>query len=80
MKKVELIILIGQYSQQFYLKEKAGENLTATVRSFKKYLPAYFPLPHPSPRNRFWLVKNKWFEKDTIPLLQDKVSICLNGG
>lgn len=63
MKKVKLIILIGQYSQNYYLGDKTKENLTATVKNFKKYLPQYFTLPHPSPRNRFWLVKNKWFEK-----------------
>jgi uracil-DNA glycosylase len=73
MKKVELIILIGQYSQNYYLGDKAKENLTATVKEFKKYLPQYFPLPHPSPRNRFWLVQNKWFEKGTILILQKKV-------
>ena len=78
MKKVELIILIGQYSQNYYLSDKAKENLTATVKAYKNYLPQYFTLPHPSPRNRFWLVKNKWFEKDTIPLLQRKVK-RLNG-
>ena len=79
MKKAEMIILIGQYSQQYYLKEKAEENLTATVKVFKKYLPQYFPLPHPSPRNRFWLVQNKWFEKETVPLLQKKVKAILSG-
>jgi uracil-DNA glycosylase len=79
MKKVELIILIGQYSQNYYLKEKAKENLTATVKDFKKYLPEYFPLPHPSPRNRFWLTQNKWFEKETVPLLQKKVKSLLIG-
>ena len=77
MKKTELIILIGQYSQNYYLSDKAGENLTETVKAFKKYLPQYFVLPHPSPRNRFWLVKNKWFEKVTIPLLQKRVSNIL---
>lgn len=77
MKKVELIILIGQYSQQYYLGDKAKENLTETVKSFKTYLPKYFVLPHPSPRNRFWLVKNRWFEKEAVPLLQKKVKTVL---
>jgi uracil-DNA glycosylase len=30
----------------------------------------YFPLPHPSPRNRFWLSKNRWFETDVLPDLK----------
>jgi uracil-DNA glycosylase len=79
MKKIELIILIGQYSQSYYLGDKAGENLTETVKSFKKYLPNYFVLPHPSPRNRFWLVKNKWFEKKAVPLLRGKIKFILSG-
>ena len=77
MEKVKLIILIGTYSQQYYLREKAKENLTATVKSYEKFLPAFFPLPHPSPRNRFWLTQNKWFEKETVPLLQKKVKAIL---
>ena len=77
MKKVKLIILIGQYSQNYYLGDNAKENLTATVKAYKNYLPQYFTLPHPSPRNHFWLVKNKWFEKETIPLLQKKVKLIL---
>jgi uracil-DNA glycosylase len=79
MKKVELIILIGQYSQNYYLGEKAKENLTATVKAFKDFLPQYFTLPHPSPRNRFWLAQNKWFEKETIPLLRSRVKSILGG-
>ncbi len=77
MKKAELIILIGQYSQNYYLSSKAKENLTATTKAYKDFLPKYFPLPHPSPRNRFWLVNNTWFEKETVPLLQKKVNVIL---
>jgi uracil-DNA glycosylase len=77
MKKVQLIILIGQYAQNYYLGDKAGKNLTETVKSFKKYLPRYFVLPHPSPRNRFWLVQNKWFEKAPLSLLKQKVNTIL---
>lgn len=49
---LQLIILIGQYAQNHYLKEKTKETLTETVRNFSKYLLAYFTLPHPSPRNK----------------------------
>jgi uracil-DNA glycosylase family 4 len=77
MNKVQLIILIGQYAQQYYLGDKAGANLTETVKAFKEYLPPYFVLPHPSPRNRFWLVKNKWFEKEAVAELQKRVKKIL---
>ncbi|RYH76288.1 uracil-DNA glycosylase family protein [Flavobacteriaceae bacterium 144Ye] len=73
MPKVELVILIGMYAQKYYLKEKAKQTLTKTVKDFKTYLPHYFPLPHPSPRNRFWLSKNPWFEVEVLPELQRRL-------
>lgn len=73
LKKVKLTILIGQYSQRYYLGENARSNLTETVRSYQLYLPKFLPLPHPSPRNRIWLKKNPWFEKKLVPVLQAKI-------
>ncbi len=77
MKNLELIIVIGTYAQNEYLKRKAEKNLTETVKAYKNYLPSYFPLPHPSPRNRFWLSKNTWFEEQVIPDLQKKIRAFL---
>lgn len=77
MPNLELILLIGQYAQNYYLKDKTKANLTETVLHYQDYLPLYFVLPHPSPRNRFWLQKNKWFETDVIPILQEKISSIL---
>jgi uracil-DNA glycosylase len=70
LKQIKLIILIGQYSQYYYLRERARATLTDTVRFYKTYLPEYFPLPHPSPRNQIWQRKNPWFKKETVPVLQ----------
>ncbi|WP_204344596.1 uracil-DNA glycosylase family protein [Psychroserpens algicola] len=69
MKNVELVILIGMYAQKYYLQDKAERTLTETVANYKAYLPQYFVLPHPSPRNRFWLSKNPWFETEVLPEL-----------
>jgi len=71
MPNVELVILIGMYAQNYYLKNKAKRTLTETVANYKAYLPNYFPLPHPSPRNRFWLTKNPWFEVEVVPDLRN---------
>jgi uracil-DNA glycosylase len=67
MSKLELVILIGTYAQGYYLKEKRKKTLTETVRNYTDYLPDFFVLPHPSPRNNIWMKKNPWFEKDLIP-------------
>ncbi|MFT4806047.1 MAG: uracil-DNA glycosylase [Psychroserpens sp.] len=73
MKNVELVILIGMYAQKYYLKEYAKRTLTETVANYKDYLPQYFTLPHPSPRNRFWLTKNPWFEEEVLEELKSTV-------
>ncbi len=77
MPELELFILIGQYAQAHYLGKQRKKNLTDTVKTYQEYLPNYFPLPHPSPRNRFWLSKNPWFEVEVVPRLQAKVLECV---
>ena len=79
MQKAELVLLVGQYAQKYYLKEQAKRTLTETVSNYESYLPKYFPLPHPSPRNRFWLSKNPWFEEEVIPKLQGRIAALLDG-
>lgn len=78
MPKLELTLLVGMYAQNYYLKDNAKSTLTETVRNFTDYVPKFLPLPHPSPRNRFWLSKNPWFEAEVIPVLQQQVSTVLN--
>ncbi len=77
MKHVKLVILIGMYAQNYYLKNKAQRTLTETVSHYKDYLPKYFVLPHPSPRNRFWLTKNPWYEEEVLPKLASEVEKIL---
>ena len=77
MPHIKLILLIGQYSQKYYLKGAMKKNLTETVAHFEDYLPRYFPLPHPSPRNRLWLRKNPWFDQHVIPVFRQMLSAIL---
>ena len=77
MPKLTLVVVIGMYAQKYYLGKSVEKNLTETVRAYKNYLPKYFPLPHPSPRNRFWLAKNTWFEEEVIPELKKRVQYNL---
>lgn len=68
-----LILLIGQYAQRYYLKKRFNGSLTETIRDFKQFLPEYFPLPHPSPRNQNWVKLNPWFLEDVVPELQKSI-------
>ena len=65
------------FSKFIDLKDKAKRTLTETVGEYKSYLPKYFPVPHPSPTNRFWRAKNPWFEELIVQELQDKVKAIL---
>ena len=73
MPDIKLTILIGSYSMKYYLGKSMKENLTETVRSYKEYLPRYFPIVHPSPLNFRWQKANPWFEGEVVPVLRDKV-------
>ncbi len=79
MPKLDLKILIGAYSQKHYLGDRRKKSLTETVRSYRDYLPEYFPIPHPSPRNGTYLRRNAWFEADHIPHLQERVAKIMGG-
>lgn len=80
MPNLKLVILIGQYAQKHYLRDDMKGNLTETVKNYREFLPEYFVLPHPSPRNQFWLSKNPWFEEEVLPDLKKKVleSLCIS--
>ncbi|MUV05394.1 uracil-DNA glycosylase family protein [Flavobacterium rakeshii] len=66
----QLILLIGQYAQKYYLGNKLKPTLTDTVKAYSEFLPHYLPLVHPSPRNKIWQKKNPWFEQKIVPQLQ----------
>ncbi|MEM9822006.1 MAG: uracil-DNA glycosylase family protein [Bacteroidota bacterium] len=73
MPNVELTLLIGKHAQDYYLPQAKHLTLTKRVKHFRDYLPQYFVLPHPSPRNNIWQAKNKWFVEEVIPELQRSV-------
>lgn len=74
MTEIKLTLLIGKYAQDYYLKEKKKRTLTETVQNFNAYLPEYFVLPHPSPRNNIWMKKNEWFKVKVLPVLKNIVN------
>lgn len=77
LPRVALTLLVGSYAQKYYLGARRKGSLGETVRAFREYLPEFFPLPHPSWRNKGWLKGNPWFAKDVIPALRRRVNACL---
>lgn len=73
LPNIHLTLLVGCYAQAFYLGDRAQKTLTETVRHYRDYLPAFLPLPHPSPRNQMWLKRNPWFAEEVVPLLRKLV-------
>lgn len=71
INEIKLILLIGQYAQNYYLGNSCKQTLTETVKNYREYLPNCLPLPHPSPRNNIWQKKNNWFKEDVIPAVQE---------
>ena len=47
------------------------------MRNYRDYLPTYFPLVHPSPRNQIWMKKNPWFNEEVLPQLKARVAELL---
>ena len=77
LPELKLTLLVGQYAQAHYLKDRRGATLTETVRRFRDYLPGYFPLPHPSWRNTAWRKRQPWFDSDVVPELRRRVKAVL---
>ena len=73
LKEVKLILLIGKYAQDYYLNDLGNKTLTENVKNFNNYLPTYFVLPHPSPRNNIWQAKNEWFKRLVLPELKIQI-------
>ena len=74
MPDLRLTLLIGTHAQTEVL---GPGKMTERVMSFRDYMPAIFPLPHPSWRSRHWAAKNPWFDADVLPLLRHAVQDAL---
>ena len=74
MPDLKFTILVGFYATKRYLQLKSSASLTQVVKDYRDYLPEFFPLVHPSPRNQIWMKKNPWFDQTVIPDLQELVA------
>jgi len=70
MPEIRLTLLVGTYAQAFVLGPGRMEE---RVRNFRRFLPKYFPLPHPSWRTTGWERRNPWFAEEVLPSLRAMV-------
>ncbi|MEO7935918.1 MAG: uracil-DNA glycosylase family protein [Dokdonella sp.] len=73
LPNIELTLLIGQYAQRHFLGKAAAAGVGATVAAHAEFAPKLIPLPHPSPRNIAWFLRNPWFEAELLPNLRRQV-------
>jgi uracil-DNA glycosylase len=74
MPAIQLTLLVGGYALNHVLGKAA---MSDRVREFRRHLPHYFPLPHPSWRTTGWERKNPWFRADALPALRQAVADAL---
>lgn len=76
LPNAQLTLLVGSYSQNYALGK--GKVYERTL-DFRKYLPNYFPLPHPSWRTGAWERSTPAFTQDVLPALRVEVQQALHG-
>ena len=78
LRQVRLTLAIGSYAQAGLLANRRGATLTDTVLAWREHLGrGVLPLPHPSPRNRPWVMRHPWFELELLPELKRRVREAL---
>ncbi len=79
MPALRLTLLVGSYAQAAAAREEGWPvaRMGDRVRDFARYLPRYFPLPHPSWRTGAWERANPWFQAEVIPALRTAVAQAL---
>jgi uracil-DNA glycosylase len=72
---LRLRLLVGGHAVRLVLGR--ATRLEQAVREHARFLPALFPLPHPSWRTRVWAARNPWFEAEVLPRLRAEVARAL---
>ncbi len=76
--RIDLVLTIGMYAQNWHMGAARRSSLTETVRDWRAVWNApseqkVLPLPHPSWRNTGWLKRNPWFETELLPFLKTEI-------
>lgn len=76
LTNVNLTIILGQYAAAWH-GDSTRQSVTEAASSWRETLPELVVLPHPSPRNRTWLKRNPWFERELLGVLRMRVATIL---
>ena len=74
--RLRLTLVIGTHAQRWH-RVSGGASVADAARRWLDAPTTVIPLPHPSPRNNGWLVRNPWFERDLLPRLREHVARAL---
>ncbi|CAA0098305.1 Uncharacterised protein [BD1-7 clade bacterium] len=74
----QLTLLVGHHAMKWHLPELKRSTLTDIVSQWQSFSDGTLPLPHPSPRNQYWLKKHPWFEQELLPQLKVQVQKALS--
>lgn len=69
---IKLTLVLGQYAQAYHMPD-GPRAVTDAVRGWRRYWPQAIALPHPSPRNIRWFLRNPWFEAEVLPVLRRRI-------
>lgn len=78
LKSVELTVLAGAHAIRLYRPAARPLAMGEAMARWRDFLPASFPLPHPSWRSALWLRANPWFEEEVLPALRARVAAVLS--
>lgn len=76
LSNIKLTLLVGRIAQLKYLPDPRA-SMSEAVTAWRRYLPRYSPLPHPSWRTIGWAKRNPWFETEMLPALRTRIADIL---
>ena len=76
LNNVQLTLLVGAHAVKWHMR-KPKANLGNLVENWQDRWPEAMVLPHPSPRNTYWINQRPWIEDTIVPALQKRVTHLL---
>lgn len=76
LNNVQLTLLVGAHAANWHMN-KPKATLGNLVERWQSRWPDTVVLPHPSPRNTYWINQRPWIEDTIVPAVQERVTQLL---